>query len=313
MKFKDIFNKLIKKSSESVNKVESDDSYCYSKLIWNTNNNIIILISFTQDYFEQIIDIQDAINYNQKGLCSKIVYSSYDEKTDKQDEDGNDIWVIHKKHYLLIGGSPSAWEELYMNIHDLGNEVLNKISNEIVNNCDPAYFNRLIEDGILFGFSEEHTGDIPVETENKRFYTNPTILLNELPNGFTGRDLLKFIKIETCTYDINTITNAFEEIEDIYSLYSNERFKNHELYPLYDALIKDPTVEKLKMLTEPLYKQPDDDSIPGDVSDESLDELFREHYERFSAIADDSIQYEDIDEEIADDEESENIREEDKF
>lgn len=67
------------------------------------------------------------------------------------------------------------------------------------------------------------------------------------------------------------------------------------------------------MLTEPLYKQPDDDSIPGDVSDEALDEIFREHYERFSAVADDNIQYEDIDEEIADDEESENMREEDKF
>ena len=38
------------------------------------------------------------------------------------------------------------------------------------------------------------------------------------------------------------------------------------------------------MLLEPLYKQPDDDSIPGDVSDESLDEIFREKYERDNNI-----------------------------
>ena len=306
MIFKKFLNKIIK-SKNTPNKIESDDSYCYSKLIWNNHNNLIILISFTEDYFEQIIDIQDAIN-NVSGLYSKIVYSSYDEKTDKQDEDGNDIWIIHKKHYILIGGSPSAWEELYMNIHDLGNEALSKITDEIIHNCDPAYFETLINDGILYGFSEEHTGYVPVETEYGTLYTNPTVLINNLPNGFTGRDLLKFIKI----FMSNVEFNAYDFLTSIIAM-SNDEFKKCELYNLYNTLIKDPTVEKLKMLTEPLYKQPDDDSIPGDVTDEALDIIFRENYERFSAIVDDNIKYEDIDEEIEDDEESENIREEDKM
>ena len=51
------------------------------------------------------------------------------------------------------------------------------------------------------------------------------------------------------------------------------------------------------MLIKPRCLQiDDDDGIPGDISDESLHEIFKEEYERFSAISDDSIHYKDIDE-----------------
>ena len=101
-------------------------------------------------------------------------------------------------------------------------------------------------------------------------------------------------------------------VTDIQNM-TEEQFKSSEYFEIYAKLFKNPTVKKLKMLLEPLYKQPDedDDSIPGDISDESLDEIFRENYERFSAVADDLTQYEDIDEELDDDEESENMRKED--
>lgn len=278
-------------------KIESDNSYCYSNIIWNTKNNLIILISFTENYFEQIIEIQDAINCT--NLCSKIVYSSYDEKTDKKDEDGDDVWIIHKKYYLLIGGDTISWQELYMNIHDLGNEVLSKITDEILNNCNSAHFKKLLNDGILHGFTEHPNEDTPVEAITGHTYTNPEVLIKYLPNGFTGKDIIKFIKI----YDKNGVfrSTAYSEILNIN--FSNYELANYEFYPLYAALFKNPTIEGLKMVLEPLYKQPDDDSIPGDVSDESLDEIFRERYERFSAISDDNIHYEDIDEELLDDEE----------
>ena len=316
MGFKNILNKFnFYKSSK--NKTESDDSsYCYTNVIWNTIDNLIILISFSEDYFEQIIDIQDAINYTWQGLCGKIVYSSYDEEVTKKDENGNTTTnlIIHKKHYMLIGGNPLAWQELYMNINDLGNEILDKITNEIKHNCNPIYFKNLIDDGVFYDFHESENGEypynIPMETKSGTIYTNPTILISNLPNAFTGRDILKFIKIYS--KDKSTGRNALGGIMDIRYM-PNNLFKNHELYPLYSALFKDPTVEKLNMLLEPLYKQPDDDSIPGDVSDESLDAIFKEHYERFSAVADDSTEYEDIDEELADDEESENMREGDKL
>lgn len=314
MGFKNILNKF--KLCKTNNKIESDDSYCYTNVIWNEPDNLIILISFTENYFEQIIEIQDAMNYTWQGLKGKIVYSSYDEEVTKEDENGKTITdlIIHKKHYMLIGGTPLAWQELYMNIHDLSNEVLSKITNEIKNNCNPIHFKNLIDDGVFYDFYKDenhiYVYDNPLETKNGSLYTNPSILISRLPNGFTGRDILKFIKIRSRDKSIEQ--NAFRYLIDLRYM-PNAIFKNHELYPLYAALYKEPTVEKLDMLLEPLYKQPDDDSIPGDVSDESLDEIFREHYERFSAVADDSMQYEDIDEELADDEESENMREGDKI
>lgn len=309
MKFKNIFNKIIKKSNnDNKIKIESNDSYCYSQIIWNSNDNLIILISFSKDYFEQIIDIQDAINYTWRGLASKIVYSSYDEKTDKKDEDGNNLWIIHKKYYMLIGGSPSEWKELYMNIHDLGNEVLAKITDEITNNCDSSGFQTLIVDGVFNNFNTNNINYDSLIENNSYIYADPEIIIKRLPNGFTGRDILKFIKINYLPNKFEN-SNGLDKIKEISNM-DNESFKNHDLYPLYLVLFKNPTVEKLGMLLEPLYKQPDDDSIPGDISDESLDAIFRERYERFSAIADNNIYYEDIDEQLSNDEESENIRKE---
>ena len=311
MGIKNIIKGLIPKSEKN-NKIKSDDSYCYSTIVWNTKDNLIILLSFSEDYFGQIIELQDAMNYTWQGLRSKIVYSSYDEETNKVDDKGYKIWIIHNKYYLLIGGSPLAWEELYMNIHNLGNEALARITSEITNNCCSTDFNHLIDDGILYGFKYDcveakYDNNAILDTnETKIYYTNPVTLMNRLPNGFTARDILKFINIKHGNLEYN----GLKPIIDIKNA-SENTFKNSLAYNMYKPLFKDISVKKLSMLLEPLYKQPDDDSIPGDVDDESLDSIFREHYERFSATSDDSIHYEDIDEELEDDEESENMRPED--
>ena len=210
---------------------------------------------------------------------------------------------------MLIGGEPLIWQSLYGKIHNLGNDVLYRITNEIINNCNSEDFKQLIDDGILYFNSTGKSYDSPVVTEDGMYYTDPNVVLKRLPDAFTGRDIIEFIKI----FDGgNYMTNALAKILDIKYM-PNERFKKSYLRDLYKVLFKNPTIESLTMLLEPLYKQPDDDSIPGDVSDESLDEIFREHYERFSAIIDDSVHYEDIDEVLADEEESENMREGDKL
>ena len=302
MKLKNIFGKIFKPKTK---KIQSDDCYCYSKIIWNEKENLIILISFTEDYFEQIIEIQDAINNSYRKLSSKIVYSSYEEETDKKDEDGNNIIITHKKQYMLLGGGTISWQELYMNISNLSNDILSKITAEIINNCNPEDFKLLIDDGILHGFTSQYNYDTSKIAQKFGYnhyckYTDPEVLLSRLPNVFTGRDLLNFIIISSLGMERTLKADLYSNV--IYFT-KDSHFKEYNLYPLYDILFKDPTVEKLKLLLEPLYKQPDDDSLPGDISDESLDEIFKEQYERFSAIADSSIEYEDIDEVIEGDEE----------
>ena len=311
MKLKKIL-KLFKFNRVKEIKLESDDSYCYSNIIWNSEKRLIILLSFTEDYFEQVIEIQDAIN-NTDDLHSKIVFSSYDEETDKKDEDGDTIVIIHKKHYMLIGGHIIGWKRLYQNIHNLSNNVLSAITNEITNNCSPYHFEALIEDGVLNEFkrNEESKYDELKITKNNNKYIDPEVLISRLPKAFTGRDILRFVEIDSHGVLIK-YPDALTNINHICNM-PESLFKTHELYPLYAAVVKNPTPSKLGMLLKPLYMQTDDDTIPGDVSDESLDEIFREHHERFSAVADDNVQYEDIDEVLEDDEESENIKEEDKI
>lgn len=298
MEFKNILKKIIKTLFSKNNKIESNDCYCYSNIIWNDTNSLIILISFTKDYFEQIIEVQDAIN-NIPNLRGAIVFSSYDEEITK--EDNNIDLITHKKYYMLIGGSPLVWQKLYMNIHNLSNIVLGRIADEICYNCNYKDFELLINDGIFNKFNKNNNVeyDMLVKTKNGYSYIDPEVLIKKLPNGFTGRDIIKFIEI----YEPDNIEScsALSEINKLEYL-NNSSFKEHDLYPLYAALFKNPTIEKLKLLLEPLYKQPDDDAIPGDISDESLDEIFKIHYERFSAITDDNIYYEDIDEIISDDE-----------
>ena len=303
MKLKDICMKFAKKLGYN-NKIESDDSYMYSKIVWNDRTNLIILLSFTKDYFDQIIELQDAINHTLQGLCSKIIYSSYEED-EKNDDDTFAITnrIIHNKYYMLIGGNPKSWQELYMKIHNLGNDALSRITKEIINNCHKDDFKQLVEDGILYDFkdSDKLKFDDPAYTDDGYYYTDPETILNRLPEGFTGRDIIKFITI----IKGYKITNAYDEIINIRYM-TDESFKSNKLYQLYASLINNPTPQKLALLLEPLYKQPDDDSIPGDVSDESLDELFRENYERFSAVADENTLYEDIDEILPDDEYEDN-------
>lgn len=321
MGLKNILNKIFKSKGSNLPsedyskfKLVSNDTYCYSNIIWNSAENLIILLSFSEDFFSEIIDLQDAIINSDKGLISKIVYSSYDEETDQKDADGNSLWIIHKKYYMLIGGHPTSWQNIFTNINDLSKNILFKISDEIENNCRAIHFETVINDGILTGFkydTEKPPYDkLKVTDSKKSSYTDPEVLLSRLPNGFTGRDLLKFIKVYG---EYSNDSDAFSELYYIYGMDDN-MFKNtYEMYPLYASLFKNPTVSRLKMLLDPLYKQPDDDDIAGNIDDESLDAIFREHYERFSAVADSSIHYEDIDEQLAEDEESENMREDDKY
>lgn len=327
MSIKSFLNKLFKKSAPKINsdivingakentiKVLSDDSYCYANMVWNSENYIIILLSFTENYFNEIIDLQDAIHNSEfsNDIASKIVYSSYDEETDKQDGDGKNIWIIHKKNYMLIGGTPEQWEHIYMSINDLGNNVLAMITYEITKNCYAKSFKNLIDDDIIGHFTynnhkPEYDEMIDVEGAGAKLVcVDPEIIMSRLPNGFTGKDILKFIDVLSVG-DL-AHTNAYYCLKSDVKL-SNDVFAKSPFYPIYFELFKHPKSKKLKMIFEPLYKQPDDDGIAGDIDDESLDAIFRERYEKFSALADESIHYEDIDEQLAEDEESENIRE----
>lgn len=294
-------------SKNKVNKVKSKDSYCYSDIIWNDEDNLIILISYSEDYNESVIEILDAANQFHSRLLTKVVFSSYDEETDKKDEDGNTIWIIHEKRYLLIGGPVREWNSLYFSISTLSNPILDKISGEIVNNCSARDFEYLINDRILSDFKyskiKPFTYDKPSVYMNCKT-SNIDTIIQRLPNAFKSRDIIKFIIVNKP----NVVISLYDVIFEIQHM-SEEKFRDTVYYNIFKHLFKtDPTIEKITEFTQPLYKQADmdDDFIPGDISDESLDEIFRKDYERFSAVRDDDISFNDIDEILADDDENMN-------
>jgi hypothetical protein len=313
MKIKNILNNIFN-PSDSKNKggkIESDDSYCYSRMVWNSKDNLIILLSFTEDYFPQIIELQDAM-LKKKVFQTKIIFSSYDENTGKVDEDGNEVLIIHKKYYILIGAAPKHWQLIYTEIHDLGNEALSKITDEITNNCCSSDFYQIIEDGIVSNF--KYNNIYPKYDVNcsigEYTYTDPKTVLARLPEAFTAKEVLRFIMV----YNSHE-TFCFSARDELYyiSEITQECFeKEYGLNQLFTDLFgENITVEKLSLFIEPLYKQPDDDTLPGDLDDASLDDIFREEYDRFSAVIDSNIYYEDIDEALSNDEESENMKPED--
>jgi hypothetical protein len=81
---------------------------------------------------------------------------------------------------------------------------------------------------------------------------------------------------------------------------------------VYPYFMVNPTVDSLTILNAPLFMKEDmTDLMEGNVPIEELDELFQQDYDRFVQPTADAIEYENIDEQIGLNDESENMRKED--
>jgi len=310
-----MLNKLIKKFSLKRAKIESKDSYCYCNTIWNTEDNLVMLISYTPDYFEDVIELQEAIMgvHWCRNMRCKSLFSSYDEETDMKDDNGKPIWIIHKKYYLLIGGDLAGWKNMYNNIRNISNSILEKISLEIAEHCSNKQFESLIDDHIIrrrFKYNNiKPKFDVQV-TRLDYAYTDPLVLMENLPKGFSIIDISNFIIVE----NKNDVTSKplYDLLKDCAeSGYMPDKYDIE--YHIIEKMTDEPIDRIIDIILEPLYRQPsvdDDDFNVGKMPDDKLDDIFKQQYERFS-IADDDVIYEDIDERLEDDEETENMRPED--
>lgn len=298
-------NKFLNIFKNKKKKIKSDEVYCYTDIVWNTKYNIIILVSYTKEYFNQIIELLDACN--KCNIRTLHMQSSYDEKSDKTDHHGYPIYIEHPKHYLLLSGEPSEFSKIHTNIHNLGNVILSNINNDIVNNCNSNDFNNLIDDGILSQSSFKYSDDIKYTdscivaksvTPCTILYDNIDIILSRLPKVFTSKNIINHINIRIEFSESNCIMYSIYEYIKLGDKIENYNFINlfNLLSPLFNKIIPNATLDKMETLVLPLYMQSDDDSIPGDIDDDSLDEIFRKKYERFNAINTESLIYQDIDE-----------------
>lgn len=287
-----IFKKLFKNKKDIM-----DENFCYSDIIWYSKDNLIILLSFTKEYFRDIIELQEAISYTD--LKEKIIFSSYDEELE------DETILSHERNYMLISGNTDEWAKLFTKI-DISNKCLSILSKEISNNCYFESFDKLIEDSIIKKFKYNNSDNTPQYNNNMRskslngntvLFNDPKYILDKLPVSITGKDLFHIIKVSPYKdYWCSPYT--------ILETYGAESvFKNESLIEVFNLLMNKPSLENLKLIIQPLYFQPDDDTFPGSIDDDALDDIFKENYEKFSALIDDNNEYEDIDEILSEDEE----------
>ena len=127
-----------------------DNSKLMTKVVYNTRYNLIILVSYSSNYFYSIIEFLDAVS---KSKVKSYISHSAKEKEYTEEElqefDKKKVKIVENRYYLLLSGAPEDYIGIYNNIDNLSNEVLGMISNDIYNHCSSAYFKYLIDFCIL--------------------------------------------------------------------------------------------------------------------------------------------------------------------
>ena len=297
--------KTAKEKLSNIIRYKDNSSYIYTDTLYNTQSNFIVFISFSEDYLSDAVEIIEAANNSFGDIHVKYNHTEYDEHSDDKDEEGKYIVISHKKHYLLMSGASEDYAELYTRIANLGNSILKAISKEIVNKRAPSAFDDLIKDHVLN--IADFKDDCPeydeyIATGGRCHYDDISLIMKRLPNSFSTIDLLELVN---CYDDVFEATSAYDMIVNAYKY----RCENHKslietiFSKFFTELINgEVTDEKIFMnIIGPKYAYDYDDiGSFGDNTDAEIDDIFKEQYDRFSAISDptDNIHYESIDEVI---------------
>ncbi len=316
-------------NTKSKKEVTSNEDFLRTLVVYNSKRKLVILISFTKNYFADIMEFSNACNLS--GVDNFYRQSAYDEEVKEPEEKYVEYTftplLTHRRYYLLISGSSENYISLINKI-DLDNIVLKAVLLEIYSHRPGVEFKSLTDSLVIdndFASNVSATFDdsckVSYEDENHNVnyveYDDIAKIKSNIPECFTKYDLTFLIQYYQFDKAINhelrfTIRemihilqeyikkhpdskSAIEEI--LFNSFTNSNFFNGKI-----------TQTRIFNLLNPLYMQTDDDMMAGDVSDESLDQIFREQYDRFNAVYNPLTVYTSIDEKIDDNAETENMR-----
>lgn len=282
------------KNKKVSKKIINEDDYIKSTLVHisyaTSNPTMYILFTFSNSYCSSAIDILN-------NITNKCVYiqSSDDIDTEEVDEDGNEIIEYRDKYYLLCPlHIPYDIQLLIFNV-DMSNAFLNKIINEVYENINSSYFENTDIYNTILNKNLFMNRNINIKENmleyNDIIYTDVQGLLKKLPSEFSGIDLCHILYM-------NRRESIFK-LDELYKINLTE----DEIAHVYNGVFKNPSRENIYKLNEPLYKRniDEDELIHGNLSSHDIDQIFKEQYNRFSAIANDNTSYMDIDEVISED------------
>lgn len=276
----------------------ADDNYAICKVIncvVDKYDNVIILFDFSSNYLEDALEIASLFKNS-----SKYISSSIDEEITLKD--GSTDYIIHPKHYLLLGGPQSSFINLFFEIDNINNNLLNLLKDEIINYFDPSEvekykwtqdlfdinkFKRCTINNCIKQFDDYILDDLVAIIDG---CVNINQVLSNLPSAFKSYDLINFISI---FMDVDYGANKKKYI-------TNEQLvkilKDNDV--LKDFSINCNESEILKIINTPVYQREEyDDFFSGNIDDEYISELFREPIDRINnPTFDSNVEYEDIDE-----------------
>lgn len=301
-----IIKKVLNKINSGGQLKAAPDSFIMTDTIYNGRLNHIILITFTEEHF---VDAMEFLAIDRTTNIKMVfVNSSYKECVET--EDGNKF-IEHKRFYIVTSGSNEDYIYLLCNCWSLSNNIIKSIIKEIYIHRDPKDYKDLIDDQILLSKEFHHNKlnrvqyDNPLEVkifDNMLYYCdNVSQIKNKLPETILGRQILDIIHCYTEYDDIDTLFYVIK------SKITDNEYKEEFRQACFNAFkdiisecIKNPTMETMINISGPLYNILEDDQLSGEISDETLDEIFRQAYERFTIITpDESITYQSIDEVVA--------------
>lgn len=283
---------LLNKIKTPKNKAQlADETFLKSETIYNGEYNFIILISFTKEYF---IDAMEFLSIP-KEMVAKFINSSYRECI--TDSDGKDKFIDHERYYIITAGRDDEYTSLFTGCWNTVNTILSTIGREIRQHRATSSYKELITD-YIFSENDFKYNNLKPEYDDRIVLgrcrcDNAEVIRSKLPSTVNGRDMLEIIRCYV-EYEYYTLLDVIHQhLRNFDAVY-------RDLEPAIKVCIKNTTENVLMNIAGAKYKIMDDEVLPGDVSDESLDEIFRQRYDRFNAITPDSdVEYESIDEIIA--------------
>ena len=289
------------KNRKKNKKKYSDDEYIKSTFIHadfiSMKNTPLyyILFTFTDAYCKSAVEFLSSAY-----IKNVFIQSSDDKDTGELDEDCNEIIISTPKNYLLIAVSQSNIAQIISNI-DISNSFVDELIKQIYdNNIKSKYFKQFIDDGIMYEslYTDKDLNENKnILKYNDLIYTDLPAILKLLPSEFNGYHLLNIFGFYNSGYDSLFLQLCNDPNK------SSCVLTDDEITHVYNGVIKNPTRERLQKLIQPLYKidWEDEDLIHGELSSSDVDELFKQQYDRFSAVKNDNTTYMDIDEVLSED------------
>jgi len=309
--FKNIAGKLKKLSREDRIASLDYEAELYAIPIYNSRYNLVSLIKFSDRYIFDAYQLVSACT-NIRKLTVKTIdktNTASDIRGSVEDAERKDISrksveafepedVPEQIHYIVLAGSGDDYAYIFDYIENASNPILEILMENVIYKCRPSKeFDKHINYGIINESSFDHIKVLPkydeeLEYRDFKYITDTKSFVHMLPN-MSKQDLLDITHCFTPEHACGMQSLHDALLDPAFIIYA-EDICQHSIPGMENADYK--MVEHI--LESPVYMIEDDDYLIGNASDEYIDDIFKQQYNKFTGLVDEVEEYKSIDEVI---------------